>query len=374
MTLNIFKIKNLELNFFRNYKHLNFPSENNNIIITGNNGSGKTNILEAVSLLIPGRGLRSSKIEHMDTHHEHVPWFIDAAITCGSEVNYVKTGRTYDTQNSRRFVEINSDSQSKNSELSSLMSVNWVVPQMNHIFITGTSVRRKLLDKIVSNFEPEHSKHLLSYEYNLKERNNLLKQQKYDSDWMSVIENSIAQTAVTIATSRVKTLQIIQESMDKLEYDFPKAILSIDGDIEKQIYDRSSLDIENDFKVLLKKNRQLDFLTKRTNAGIHRSDLLVYDQTKAIKAENCSTGEQKLLLISIFLAEIFAQIDWKNKVPVLLLDDIAAHLDEKNRMLLCEIISSIGAQAWITGTDSEMFDFMKGKAAFVKIINNELVA
>jgi DNA replication and repair protein RecF len=368
------KINRLTLHNFRNYRHLDFIPQSNHIIITGSNGVGKTNILEAISLLAPGRGLLNNKLEDMDTHGAQPPWKIEALIEGHGGSNYIATGRVKNDESSRRFIEIDEANFPKQAALSKIVNISWVVPQMDQIFITGASVRRKLLDRIVSNFEFEYSKQLTIYEYYLKERSNLLKNVKYDSDWMKVIEHNMAQAAVIIATARIQIVEMLQQVMDELEYDFPKALLSIEGLLEEKIHKMPALQIEKEFAETLLKNRAIDSFTKRTNAGIHRSDLLVCNKEKGIKAKTCSTGEQKSLLISLFLTEIFAQIQWRNQMPIILLDDIVAHLDEERRRLLSDIILNIGAQVWITGTDQNMFRFIKNNTEFVTIKDNKLTA
>lgn len=368
------KINKLLLQFFRNYEYLDFSPKTNSVVITGDNGVGKTNILEAISLLAPGRGLRGSKLSEIDMHYAGNPWKLEAFIDGYRDFSHIITGRVGDIEASKRFLEIDKSNITNQGALSEIISVSWITPQMDQVFIMGASVRRKLLDKIVGVFDIDHHKRLSGYDYYLRERSNLLKTNHYDNDWMKVIEDNIAKTAVIIAASRVQTLEIIQDTIDTLKYKFSKARVSVEGLLEEKISKIPAIQIEEEFKEILRNNRQIDMLTKRTNAGIHKSDLLVYSQEKNIKAETCSTGEQKFLLISIFLAEVFAQIRWKNRVPIILLDDILSHLDEENRRLLCDIVVDVGAQSFITGTDRNMFQFMKNNIEFINIENNKLIA
>ncbi len=366
------KIKNLALSYFRNYEEQNFAPQSDIIVIAGANGIGKTNILEAISLLVPGRGFLNSKLEDISKHNSNCPWIIEAAITNDTYTQYIRTGYIKTSEISRRFIEIDGANISKQHELTKAVSVSWLIPQMDQIFITGATARRKLLDRIVSNFNSVYSEQLTVYEHYLKERANLLKNEKYDNDWIKIIEQKMAESAVIIAISRTQIVEMLQQTIDSFTYDFPKATLKMEGWLEEQVHKVPALQLEEDFKNTLKKNRTIDFLTKRTNAGIHRSDLLVYSKQKCIKAEKCSTGEQKSLLLSLFLAEVFTQIQWKRQMPIILLDDIAAHLDDEKQRLLSDVISDIGAQTWITGTDDKIFRVYKKDAEFITVKDNKV--
>lgn len=370
----ISEIKHFSCSFFRNYEFISFNPESKFTIITGHNGIGKTNILEALSLFCPGRGLRHKKLEEMlNINYTTIkPWKI-SGITYGldGESNII-TKYSPNNHTKKRSIIINDIEVTKQKTLSNSCNISWIIPQMDGVFIQGSSSRRKLLDKIASNFNITHTDTINKYDYFIRERLSILKQPKPDEDWLSVIEKKIAELAVTIAATRVETCTTLQNILDKIDYNLPKIRLSVDGDLEKQIFSTPSLQLEQDFCNILKNGRSFDSLSKRTNVGTHRSDLLVFNLSKNIGADMCSTGEQKLLLLAIFLAEVLAFIDVKGIIPILLLDDIMSYLDKERRYMLYEIIKDIGAQVWMTGTDEEHFDFIKSGQR-VKIQNNKLI-
>lgn len=370
------RLLNLKLSHFRNYKYLEIEPQKNIVVIVGHNGAGKTNILEAISLFQPGKGLRGSKLQDMDLRlpeqNSLQPWRVSCKFSGHQGISIATTSHMHNDHTNKRSIEIDAARGCQQSELSKLINISWLTPQMDQMFISGASIRRGLLDRIVSHFEPEHSKRLTTYEYHLKERLNILQQTHYDPDWIKVIENSVAESAIVIAESRVKVIELLQQAMSALPHSFYKAILGIEGIIENKINKTSAISIEQEFCETLRLNRELDRATKRTNAGVHRSDLLVYSQEKGIKAEMCSTGEQKLLLASLFLSEIISQIKWKQQLPVVLLDDIAAHLDERKKKMLLDMVIELGAQVWITTTDLDVYNYIRTKSDLIRIENNEM--
>lgn len=370
------QLLNLKLSHFRNYQSLEIEPKKNIISIIGHNGAGKTNILEAISLLQPGKGLRGSKLQDIDmrSHEQNTlsPWLIDCKLEGHQGVSQITTGHIHSENMNKRFVELDAARNCQQSELSKIVNISWLTPQMDQMFISGTSVRRALLDRIVSHFEPEYNKILINYEHQLKERLNILQQNYYDNDWVKIIENSIAENAIIIAESRVKVLHYLQEAMLSLPDTFYKATLAIEGFIENNINQMPAIALEQEFCEKLKQNRDIDRVMKRTNAGIHRSDLLVYSQCKGIKAEMCSTGEQKLLLVSLFLSEIIAQVKWKQQLPVVLLDDIAAHLDERKKKMILDMVIELGAQVWITTTDFDVYNYIGSESDLIKVENNKI--
>ena len=369
------EVKHFSCSFFRNYDFVSFTPESDIIVITGNNGIGKTNILEALSLFAPGRGIRNNKLNEMFNVNQSPikPWQISGTTFGFDGESEIITKYSPTSQEKKRTILINSLEIKKQQELLQSCNISWIIPQMDSTFIQGSSVRRKLLDKLSSNFNATYTDTLNKYDYFLKERSTLLKHEKADPDWLSIIERNIAELAVIIATERVETCNTIQTILDNLDYNLPKIKISIDGTIEKQIFSTPSLQLEQDFCNILKNNRTFDALSKRTNEGIHRSDLLVFNLSKNVKAEMCSTGEQKLLLLAIFLAEVLAFIEVKGIIPILLLDDIMSYLDKERRYMLYEIVRDIGAQAWITSTDKEHFKDMELQGQFVKVQDNKLI-
>ncbi len=374
------KVQKLKLSSFRNYLSIELKplSQYNNIIITGRNGSGKTNILEAISLLSPGKGIRGCKLSEIsnDTTQGSC-WHIDAEIASFYGHERIETWldpQALEDGRSKRQVKVNDQSIKTQAELTKLLTISWITPQMDQLFISGASTRRKFLDRIVQNFEPSHAKHLMAYEHAMRERARLLKDKNYDINWLSVLENNMAEVAIPIAASRVQTAEYVEEIMGEIDHPFPKARMVVDGEIESKMHKVPAVQLEDEFRGSLQKNRGLDAAIGRTNVGVHKSDLLVYYKGKNLQADKCSTGEQKSLLLSIFLAEVFAQIKWRAQTPILLLDEVLAHLDENRRDILCQVIKDTKAQTWITGTESEIFTPIKNESQFFKIENSKLIS
>lgn len=380
-----YSISKLLITDFRNYKELLLNTENIPVVLTGSNGSGKTNILEAISFLSPGRGLRSIKLDEADRkHYNNVvslsidnakiitdstatsPWRIAATILCGHEETKIGTGRDATTQSNKRIVKIDEQVIKSQAELTHAFSVMWLTPQMDGIFLASSSERRKFLDRLVYNFNPEHASLVYSYEHSIRERSRLL-QENGDKIWLGAIESKIAEKAVAIAIARLDAINIIQDSIDSSDGCFPKANLAITGYVESIVGNAPALETEELIKKKLFESRMEDARTGRTSIGTHRSDLCVTHIEKNMPAGLCSTGEQKALLLSIILAEARAKAMWKNKVPVLLLDEVVAHLDEKRRNALFDEFCMMKAQVWMTGTDESLFFGLQNRAQFLRV-------
>lgn len=359
----IAKILRLDLGRYRNYQRLSIqPQDDKNIIIiTGANGSGKTNILEAISLLAPGRGIRGCKLAeiHSNADPTALYWELNSEVAgfYGSASIKTRVERTLGEESrSKRQIKINDNPAKSQAELSEILAVSWLTPQMDHLFISGASARRRFLDRIVQNFEPSHAKHLMVYEHAMRERLKLLKSKNLDPQWLDVLETNMVQAAAPVSASRQRAVDYIGQMMDETNWTFPRARIAVLCDYNP-----------DQFAELLRKNRHLDTASGRTNAGVHRADLQVIYADKNLEADKCSTGEQKSLLISIFLAEIFAQVKYRGQTPILLLDEALAHLDENRRELLCQIIKDIKAQTWITGTEREIFAPLAGCSQFFRV-------
>lgn len=367
-------IHKLELQNFRNYNSLSFEPSAGATLIYGPNGIGKTNILEAISLLVPGRGLRNAKLVEMANNEHPSSWKISANISGQFGKSEIDIQHMIDpkTGSSKKVMLLDGVPLKTQNKISQEVSVVWLTPQMDQIFLEGSSDRRKFFDNIVSSFSPDHSNALTKHEYFTRERLSILKRGNYDNKWLSIIERKMAEYSVIIAEARQKFCEYMNNIIADMEYDFPKALLSFEGEIEKKLAHMSALKLEDEICDLLKHNRNIDSLSGRTNAGIHRSDLLVYYRANNVNAKYCSTGEQKSLLISIFLGEVLAHIKWYNRVPILLLDDIMSHLDQSKREAIFDIISKLGAQTIITAVDADLADNISMPLEVRTILNGQL--
>jgi DNA replication and repair protein RecF len=357
-------VSHLVLSNFRNYTHRKFSFDPRPIVITGKNGAGKTNILEAISLLAPGRGLRQAKLELLDRidDGQRYPWGVTAEISLGDIESYtINTGKDTSTFKAKRITKVDGDIIKNQTELARIGSVMWLTPQMDGLFIGAASDRRKFLDRLVYNFDPEHASRVYSYEYSMRERAKLL-QMRGDSTWITTLEKKMAERAVAIVIARMEAVEMLRGAIEQAPGVFPKAEIGVEGDVETLVQGHSALEAEEKLLAGFYRNRASDASSGRTQMGAHRSDFVVFHTEKSMPAASCSTGEQKALLLSIILAEARAKATWKRSVPILLLDEVVAHLDEARRNALFEEIISLKAQAWMTGTDKTLFAGMLGES------------
>tara|TARA_Y100000739_G_scaffold226515_1_gene234175 strand:+ start:41 stop:1147 length:1107 start_codon:yes stop_codon:yes gene_type:complete len=337
----------INLSHFRSHIDTRLELGGAPIAIFGLNGVGKTNILEAISMLSPGRGLRRSKLGDMIRYPESIGWKISAMLKLGESVHTIetKTGPNFN-----RVVYID-DKPTSQISLGKLLKIIWLTPSMDRLWMDGADTRRKFLDRIAHSFIPEHAEVVLSYEKSMKERNTLLKRSIRDLDWYGAVEEQMASSGVKINENRNFAIEKLRSAMKNISTSFPVANLTLKN------YREGFNSIEFDeFRELLVNARSKDFFSHRTSVGPHRTDLIVKYQEKNLEAKNCSTGEQKALLISLILANARALVNEFNIPPIILLDEVAAHLDANRRKDLYAEICSLKAQAWMTGTGANLFD------------------
>lgn len=351
-------LQKLKLLNYRNFQDFEIRVGNNSVIIIGDNGSGKTNILEAISLFSPGKGLRYTKLDEVCKRGEN---YCSAYGLLESKLGLAEIITTIKRDTNRRFSEFNG-SKIPNNELSKFSSMIWLTPQMDGIFSSGLIERRKFLDRIVYNFIPDHAKMVSKYEYSLHERIKLLEQDKIDINCLGVIEEKIAEFSVEIIMNRLKIIEEINQVIEDLDNNFPKAILSVDGFIEENI--SNNIDF---IKGQLLAYRNHDKISNRTNFGVHKSDFIVTHKEKNAIAKFCSTGEQKSMLIAIILAQVNYSLKANIAMPILLLDEVFVHLDNKRREYLIEYFLNVGLQIWVTATDLNGIENLSKRAEIIKL-------
>lgn len=377
-------VKRLTLADFRNYKNLRIEAEIAPIIITGENGSGKTNILEAISFLTPGRGLRGAKlsdikrIESTSENNVHLLWSVAADILKNGEEHSIGTSLQNIAQENishnydRRIVKIDQKKMTLQSELGKYISAIWITPQMDRLFLGGTQPRRSFLDRLVYAFDLEHAKRTANFEHLYRQWTTLLKSGSPDKLWLESLENDMALSGVAIAAARREQVARLN-SFIKNEPDdvFPNVRLELCGTIENMLDTKSALQVEDFYKDYFYKQRK-NVVYNDTVDGVNRTDFKVFYQKKEMPAEMCSTGEQKALLVSIILAQTKCQILNKGFSPILLLDEVTTHLDDQKRDALLHKISALNLQAWITSTEPQNFNILKNKAQFLRLENGKL--
>jgi DNA replication and repair protein RecF len=352
--LPVLAVRRLTLTAFRNYSALRLALTADPVVLTGPNGSGKTNILEALSLLVPGRGLRRARHSDWQNRRDATPWGVAADVDTPMGALKIGTGRD-PSGGDRRAVTLDGRSARSQSVLDETMALAWVTPDLDRVLVDGAAARRKLIDRLTASFDPAHAGRLLRYEKALRERLRLLREGPADAAWLAALENTMAQTGVAIAAARRHLLAELNANSAATSGAFPQADLALIGFAEQALDRAPALDVEESLRAGLHRNRAADAESGACALGPHRSDLAVTHRARACPAELCSTGEQKALLIALMLAYVRALGRARGVTPLLLLDDIAAHLDRARREALFNEINALGAQAWLTGTAPDLF-------------------
>jgi DNA replication and repair protein RecF len=361
-------VTRLLLTNFRSYARGEIAVSGRPVVLAGPNGAGKTNILDAISLLSPGRGLRGATLGEHVRKGPSIPsdalWAVAATMNRSAEPYEIGTGLTLGPNGGeRRKVHLNGAPSNNAADLAEIVQMAWLTPAMDRLFIEGASGRRKFLDRLVFGFTPEHARNATRYETAMRERARLLKYGPRDPAWLDGLESEMTDTGIAIATARAEGVARLNKALEArgVAGAFPSASLALTGDADTILAE--STDAASEFRQDFARSRIRDAEAGRTTFGPHRSDLAVRHVQKRTDAAECSTGEQKALLIAIVLAHAWESSHMKDgRAPILLLDEIAAHLDARRRAALFEEILALGAQAWMTGTDIEMFAPLKTKA------------
>jgi DNA replication and repair protein RecF len=341
-------IETLALTHFRSHRATRLVLDGRPVAITGPNGAGKTNILEAVSLLSPGRGLRRAAAEDLARRPEALGWKITAAVQGLSAAHELET---WAEPGEPRQVRIDGKAATQAS-LGRVLRVLWLVPAMDRLWIEAAEGRRRFLDRMTLSFFPEHAEQTLTYDKAMRDRNRLIKDQVTDAHWYGALEAQMAEAGEAITLHRRATIARIAAAADPASA-FPSAELTLTGP--------EGVEEPADLAVALAEGRRRDMVAGRTLVGPHRADLLARYAAKDVPADQCSTGEQKALLISLILANARALAQDLGRAPILLLDEVAAHLDEARRAALYDEICALGAQALMTGTEPDLFAALAGR-------------
>ncbi len=347
-------LHSIKISHFRTHKLSKFSFTEKPTVIFGCNGAGKTNVLEAISLLAPGRGFRNAKAEDLSRRPELLGWKLTANIESNGNKHEICTW--WNSQKNRRVTV--DEKLVTQVELGRLTRILWITPLMDRIWLEGSSERRSFLDRIVSTIFSEHTPNLLRYHKALRQRNKLLKDKSSDLNWFRVLEHQMASAGAEIEVARRNSLARIVDMQAQSTSSFPAADLNLLG---------SDFMSAEQLEFQFGKNREKDFWAGRTLLGPHLTDLSAVHLSKSIEAKNCSTGEQKALLISIILAVARIQIDQFGVMPLLLFDEVSAHLDRERRSILYDEICNLDAQVFLTGTDKMIFEDLTNQAQFFSL-------
>ncbi len=394
-TLPDIAIRRLTLSGFRNHAATRLDDISAPLVVlTGPNGAGKTNVLEALSLLAPGRGLRRAAFADMATVRADgggvAHWAVACHVQglCGSvDIGMAWRGRPAAMEDEAvaagngepagsRRLKIGGKAVRSARQLSDHVRLAWLTPSMDGLFTGPGADRRRFIDRLTLAVDPEHAGRINALERLLRQRNRLLEDWRAHGAWLDAVEAQLAEVAVAVAAARLMTVEAITAGMallDDLQGAFPRAEIGLSGWLEERLAHLPAVDVEDAYRQWLADARAEDAAAGRTLTGAHRSDLLVFHAEKGMAAKLCSTGEQKALLIALMLAHAQAV---KNTLcgaaPLLLLDEVAAHLDATRRAGLFAALLKLGAQGWLTGTDVDIFADLQGQADFFVVEDGQV--
>ena len=363
-----YSLRRLSLTAFRNYPALRLETDARPVVLTGPNGGGKTNILEAISLLAPGRGLRRAALADFQSRHTPDPWAIVAELDNPAGFSTLATGR--DPEGGampRRLVRIDGKPARNQNAFLDHLNTSWITPELDRILAEGQSARRKLLDRLVFGFDPAHAPRVTRYEESMRERLRLLRDGPAEPAWLNALEDAMATAGTAIAAARLQMAAQLNGQMTAVQGAFPAAELRLTGLVEESLQQNPALVTEDILRARFAAARGQDQQSGATTIGPQRSDLTVIHRPQNMPAELCSTGEQKALLITIMLCHAQLLRQWRGAAPLLLLDDIAAHLDQTRRGALYDWLLQAGSQFWLSGTEPALFTPLREKAQFFHV-------
>jgi len=369
-------VRRLTLHNFRNYHAASLEAGARTVVLVGPNGAGKTNLIEAISFLAPGRGLRRATLNEVAFNEGDGSWAVAAEIEGALGLATLGTGierLSEDDAATQRKCRIDREPVPSAAAFADHLRVVWLVPAMDTLFAGAPSQRRRFLDRLVLAVDAEHAARVNALERSLRSRNRLLEEPHPDAHWLDAVEHETAELAIAVAGLRAETVRRLDGVLaSRKDSPFPPAEIALDGWLEKLIPLHPASEIEARYRAVLRDNRDRDAAAGRTLDGPHLTDLKVVYAAKAIAAVEASTGEQKALLIGLVLAHARLLCEMTGVAPVLLLDEVVAHLDPSRRAALHGELSELGAQVWMTGADPALFDGMTTNAAVVEVRSGRL--
>ena len=372
------RIRRLTLTNFRNYHAAQVELEPADaVVLTGANGAGKTNLIEAISLLAPGRGLRRATLDEMAFAEGDGSWAVSAEIEGMLGLATLGTGIEPAMEDAAplRKCRIDRESVASATAFADHLRVIWLVPAMDMLFNGPASERRRFLDRLVLALDAQHSTRVAALERALRSRNRLLEDAPSDSHWLDAIEHETAELAVSVAALRAETVRRLSAALAATRNQhspFPVAEIVLDGWMENRLANGAAVEIEDRYRDILRENRARDAAAGRTLDGPHLTDLKVSHAGKGSPAADASTGEQKALLIRLVLAHAGLLGEMTGYAPILLLDEVIAHLDPQRRVALYDELAALGAQTWMTGADPAAFGAIVDRAQMFEVRSGQL--
>ena len=369
-------LRRLTLTNFRSYHAANLDIGASLVVLTGPNGAGKTNLVEAISFLMPGRGLRRATLEEVAFSEGNGSWAVSAEVEGMLGLATLGTGiepPAAEANTRTRLCRIDREPVGSAAAFADHLRVIWLVPAMDQLFMGPASERRRFLDRLVLAVDAEHQGRVNALERALRSRNRLLEDPRPDPHWLDAIEHETAELAVAVAAQRAETVHRLQAALaNRKDEAFPSAEIALDGWMERLLPDHPAMDIEERYLGILKNNRARDAAAGRTLDGPHLTDLAVIYSPKSIPAADASTGEQKALLIGLVLAHAGLLTEMTGFAPVLLLDEVVAHLDPDRRLALYAALARLGAQVFMTGADPAAFAEVAPRAAVFTVNSGQV--
>ena len=380
-------MRRLTLSDFRCYRHQRIETDRRPVVLTGPNGAGKTNVLEALSFLVPGRGLRQARLGDVarsvpeDGGDGNRPWAVAATVVTPKGAVDIGTGRDAPTEQAgreRRVVRIDGRPARGQAALAEVLNAIWLTPRMDRLFGDAPSARRRFIDRLVFGFDPAHAGRVGAFENAQRQRARLLRRERAegaaDPGWLAALEDTMAAQGVAVAAARRDMAVRLNEVGCRPPGPFPGVAVEMSGPLEDWLGQGPALAAEDRMRDGLAAARRHDAESGGSAVGPHKSDVHVRHLDKGLAAERCSTGEQKALLIALVLADARLQARDRASLPLLLLDEVAAHLDDRHRHALFEEIEDLGAQAWLTGTDAGVFAPLGAAAQFFRVEDARVTA
>lgn len=365
------RIRRLSLTNFRSYRAASLQVQGDLVILVGPNGAGKTNVIEAISLFAPGRGLRRATLDELAFAEGDGSWAVAAEVegalglaTLGTGIDAVPDGRE------SRKCRVDREPVPSAAAFAHHLRVVWLTPAMDQLFLGPPAERRRFLDRLVLAVDAEHMGRVNALERALRSRNRLLEQPRPDHHWLDAVEHETAEVAVAVAAARVEAVRRLKATIEARRNEaspFPWADIALDGYLEAMLAELPALAVEDRYRATLREGRPRDAAAGRTLCGPHLTDLVVRHGPKGTAASDASTGEQKALLIGLVLAHADLIADMTGFAPVLLLDEVVAHLDPLRRSALFEALFRLGAQCWMTGADPAAFAALASRAEVFEV-------
>ncbi len=374
-------VSRLTVTDFRNYARARLNVDQRPVVLTGPNGAGKTNLLEALSFLAPGRGLRRAALGEVsrraaDGAQAGAGWAVAARLETAAGALEIGTGiaPAEGAAGARRIVRIDGSEAASQGELARWVSLTWITPEMDRLFDGPSADRRRFLDRLVHALDREHSARLNRYERTMRERMRLLRDRgmRADGAWLDALESTMAAAGVAVAAARRGLARRLHGICGAATGPFPAASVAIEGAVEAMLDKTPALAVEDAVRARLASLRPVDIEAGRATFGPHRSDLRCIHLARDCPAAACSTGEQKALLIRIVLGHARLGAAERGAAPLMLLDEVGAHLDADRRQALFEEILHLGSQVWMTGAEAGPFRTLGGRAQYFGVRHGAL--